>query len=35
MKFSLCQMIAIVAILAFGIMTVTPFVPTADAGQVH
>ena len=35
MKMSLCQMIAIVCILAVGIMTVTPFVPTANAGKVH
>ena len=32
---SLCQMIAIVCIFAVGIMTVTPFVPTANAGEVH
>ena len=35
MKMSLCQMIAIVCILAFGIMIVTPFVPPANAGKVH
>ena len=35
MKMSLCQMIAIVCILAVGIMTVTPFVPPANAGKVH
>ncbi|MDE0326807.1 MAG: hypothetical protein OXN27_23010 [Candidatus Poribacteria bacterium] len=35
MKMSLCQMIAIVCILAVGIMTVTPFVPTANADKIH
>ena len=35
MKMSLCQVIAIVCIFAVGIMTVTPFVPTANAGEVH
>ena len=31
MKFPLSQMIAIVCILAVGVMTVTPFVPSVDA----
>ena len=36
MKMSLCQMIAIVCILAVGIMTVTPFVQTGHTdGKAH
>ena len=35
MQVSLCQMIAIVCILAVGFMTVTPFVQTADAWPSH
>lgn len=31
MKRSMCQMIAIVCILAVGFLTVTPFLPKADA----
>ena len=31
MKMSLCQMIAVVCILAVGFLTITPFVPEVDA----
>ena len=35
MKLSILQVFAMVSILAFGCMTVAPFVQMADAGEVH
>ena len=35
MKFSILQIFAMVSILAFGCMTVAPFVQMADAGETH
>lgn len=35
MKLSILQIFAMVSILAFGCMTVAPFVQTTDAGEVH